>query len=311
MEIRNKNIDLLKSIGIISVITGHTIRRYPINTFINTFHMPLFFFVSGYFYKPKKIKILVNKLIKSLIVPYFILSFLLLIMDLSEGKNIIWKHELIKVLWADGYHSKSLIGSELPYVGIRWFFPALFWCRIIYNYIGQLKQAVTYSIIISISSYILGNYIINIPLGICEGGQAVIFYMSGHYFYLNKKAFKGKLNILFMILFCFLSFRFHGISMADFSYGCYPINIIGAISAIMLFYWLGEWLLKQSFFTKIQKYLLFWGINSLYILCFHILIGRYITTSNMYLQFITHIVVCALLTYLYTIIKKNKIENLN
>lgn len=266
--------------------------------------MPLFFFVSGYFYKPKKFKILAKGLIKSLIVPYLILSFLLLIMDLSEGKNIIWGQELIKILWADGYNNEPLIGSGLPYVGIRWFFPALFWCRIIYNYIGQSKLVVIYSIIISISSYILGRFIINIPLGICEGGQAVIFYMAGHYFCLNRFFFKEKRNILFMVLFCLSSFFFHGISMADFSYGCYPINIIGAISAIILFYRLGEWLLKQALFTYIQKFVLFWGINSLYILCFHILIGRYITTNNMYLQFITHIVVCALLTYLYITVKK-------
>ena len=43
---REKQIDVLKAFGIILVIIGHT--ASPLNGWIYTFHMPLFFFISGF-----------------------------------------------------------------------------------------------------------------------------------------------------------------------------------------------------------------------------------------------------------------------
>lgn len=42
-------VDTLKFIGILSVILGHI--NFPLNGFIYTWHMPLFFIVSGFFIK--------------------------------------------------------------------------------------------------------------------------------------------------------------------------------------------------------------------------------------------------------------------
>ena len=46
---RIEYIDVTKGIGIMSVLLGHSISlmAHPVNRFILSFHMPLFFFVSG------------------------------------------------------------------------------------------------------------------------------------------------------------------------------------------------------------------------------------------------------------------------
>lgn len=48
MSNRNQQIDILKGIGIICVVLGHCQNVGQVGNFIYTFHMPLFFFCSGY-----------------------------------------------------------------------------------------------------------------------------------------------------------------------------------------------------------------------------------------------------------------------
>ena len=48
---RNENVSLAKGLGIILMVLGHTGFSYYGNGFIYMFHMPLFFFLSGYFLK--------------------------------------------------------------------------------------------------------------------------------------------------------------------------------------------------------------------------------------------------------------------
>ena len=52
---RIETFDILKGIGILFVIVGHTFMK-EIGPFIQSFHMPLFFIVAGYFYKKMPLK---------------------------------------------------------------------------------------------------------------------------------------------------------------------------------------------------------------------------------------------------------------
>ena len=47
--------DVLKGIGILLVVLGHTTISDPMKYMIYCFHMPLFVAVSGYFFHPKAI----------------------------------------------------------------------------------------------------------------------------------------------------------------------------------------------------------------------------------------------------------------
>ena len=76
----NKSIEwatALKAFGIIAVILGHI--ASPLGGFIFSWHMPLFFIISGLFIKTDaNIKDLIIKDWKRLMIPYFVFSALAL-----------------------------------------------------------------------------------------------------------------------------------------------------------------------------------------------------------------------------------------
>lgn len=78
---RNINIDIAKGIGIMLVVIGHT--DSPLHDFIYLFHMPLFFFLSGYAYKKidsyNPIKV-IKKRFKSLYIPFISIQLVYLML---------------------------------------------------------------------------------------------------------------------------------------------------------------------------------------------------------------------------------------
>lgn len=74
-------IDVLKGIGIFLVIMGHTFKENSVFYWVYSFHMPLFFLISGYLIEPKseirKRREFFLKKCKSLLLPFFVFRVLL------------------------------------------------------------------------------------------------------------------------------------------------------------------------------------------------------------------------------------------
>lgn len=90
---RIKEYDVLKGIGILLVVLGHTgISGLPY-TFIYAFHMPLFFFVSGCFYKQRNFLMFLKKKANGLLLPYlfFVVCFFLmsLLLNSVQSNNLL------------------------------------------------------------------------------------------------------------------------------------------------------------------------------------------------------------------------------
>ena len=96
---RNSDLDILKGIGIVLVILGH--QYLPIGHFIYSFHMPLFFLISGYLYYKKEIKESLVKDFRRLIIPYFIGCVFVVSQDVFFA---FLKHDL-------SYIKKSILDS--------------------------------------------------------------------------------------------------------------------------------------------------------------------------------------------------------
>ena len=76
--VQNQNridwIDMAKGYGMLAVIIAH-ICSGPLKLWIYTFHMPLFFFLSGYVFSNKdKFDLFIKKKAKALLIPYFTLG---------------------------------------------------------------------------------------------------------------------------------------------------------------------------------------------------------------------------------------------
>lgn len=63
--------DIAKGIGMLCVILGH-LSLSAINMVVFTFHMPLFFIISGYFMKKQDTRLVIHKKFRQLLIPYFL-----------------------------------------------------------------------------------------------------------------------------------------------------------------------------------------------------------------------------------------------
>lgn len=85
---RIKWIDILRAIAIIFVVIGHTLTEGEVQTYFYSFHIPLFFFISGMLFKNKEEKFatFLIKKIKQLLVPYFCFGIVSILIYAILGK---------------------------------------------------------------------------------------------------------------------------------------------------------------------------------------------------------------------------------
>lgn len=82
MEKRFSFIDVAKGISIVLIVLGHLLKNNIIITWIYSFHVPIFFIITGYLLKTKS-SLKLNKVVKirfkSIMIPYLIFSILVLV----------------------------------------------------------------------------------------------------------------------------------------------------------------------------------------------------------------------------------------
>lgn len=117
-------IDVFRGLGIIAMVMGHIGFGGKFDHFIHAFHMPMFFFISGFFYRRRDYSIgeYVGKKAKSLLIPYisFGIAFYFVKIILS-GFSI---NPLIRLL--------TINTGGLPIAGALWFLTALFYTDVFY-----------------------------------------------------------------------------------------------------------------------------------------------------------------------------------
>lgn len=67
-------VDIAKGIAIICVIIGHTVPHGPLRSALFSFHLPVFFVLSGFTTRLKPVSSMLPSLIKRLLVPYIMLT---------------------------------------------------------------------------------------------------------------------------------------------------------------------------------------------------------------------------------------------
>lgn len=86
---RLQYIDIAKGIAMICIILGH-LGNASINRIVFTFHVPIFFFITGYFTNKKRdLNGFIKNKAKTLLVPYIITSIVIIIIGTLKG--VWWK----------------------------------------------------------------------------------------------------------------------------------------------------------------------------------------------------------------------------
>ena len=213
MKQRIKWIDYLKGITILLVIVGHTIGNYYIRTFIFSFHMPMFFILSGYvssFSKTKEdfIKNTTKSFRKLIISAYTIWIIRIFAYHFVHGDNYSTKQYILSAIYASGKDTKWF-DTYIPAFGMMWFLIALFISRIICDLIWlNIKSAVIRNIIVSILCMIGIAIPVYLPISLDVGCVAVFFYHIGRTIrernnLLDKKSvlfFAGIMWIVYLVL---------------------------------------------------------------------------------------------------------------
>lgn len=150
---RITHIDIFKGIGILFMVMGHIGFSSIFDKWIHAFHMPMFFFISGYL--SKNISELhgggreyILKKTKTLIVPYFSFGIFHFIFWYIAINKMQYHFGLLKnLLWTNTY--------TLPIAGALWFLTALFFVDIFYLLIEKFitYNSLKFFIILLISTF--------------------------------------------------------------------------------------------------------------------------------------------------------------
>lgn len=311
MKKRISFIDITRAFAIFFIALGHTLVHSEhcsmIFKIIYSFHVVLFFIISGYTFKIKEDesfwKFLKKKFLR-IMIPYFIWSLLFLVPYLVLGHSVgdslgtissfDIKDQLINILYGNGNASALKQNSSL------WFLPALFSMEIIYFYIIKLmnknkKSEIPILLFSTVISYVTCYLPIILPWGINTALNLGLCFLIGYLLKKYNLLEKDKLFKLYYIiplliiglLACFLNKE--AVSCIDYVYGNFTLALLSGLSLSIIVMYI-------SYIINNNKLLEYVGKNTMGILIFHkiiILVFQtklgYISTilrnSNIFIEF--------------------------
>lgn len=129
----NSVFSIMKGIAIISVVIGHCAPLPFVESFVNQYHLAVFFFVAGYFFKEKyigDIQFVVKKL-KSLYVPFVISGIVFFLLHPILEYLYVYDAPLSIDKWQSVTFDLCVrLSSSDPLMGAMWFCPALLFVSI-------------------------------------------------------------------------------------------------------------------------------------------------------------------------------------
>lgn len=176
MKNRSGAIDALRIVGILAIIAGHTWDNHLVRVSLYSWHVPLFFFLTGYLWTPRRpVKIELAKRARTLLIPYAV--WILVVGALFE----VWlyfKHQftadgLLNLLWGGNHLGR-------PFSAF-WFVTALFVAVILLRLMQYLPQWVPWVLALFglAVAYAAGPALANIPLSAGVALPALIFVLAG------------------------------------------------------------------------------------------------------------------------------------
>lgn len=181
-------IDITKALGMLTIIWGHIAVGKSV-TFAYSFHIPLFFFLSGMVFVKGKyptIGSFVKRRIQTLIVPYIIYSFITWAVwaafsYATHAKVASYWMPLCETFIAQG--SEGYLVHNVP----LWFVSCLFVVELVYYWIAKLPDI--WNVVACMVMAVVGYVIVNdcsffdfttLPWSIEVAMSAILFYASGH-----------------------------------------------------------------------------------------------------------------------------------
>ena len=276
---RDVSFDVLKGIGICLVLVAHSLGGY-VHTFAYSFHMPLFFLVAGYFFKPRDCKKEFALDFRRIMVPFFFAGILMLLLAMAFSP---FNFESVK---SPSYALEALIygnGSSVNYhkifgnfasIGSVWFLGALFWSRQIFNFLlnkTKGNELLTLVCVIGVISCLIGQYI-QLPYSMIQGLTAIPFLYIGYVAKNNNlltahQLGGGKSIVVISVALWGISTFFGWLDMAQVRWKLFYFpNVLLATAGTYFFYLVSKMICRKTIYVK--QVLAFLGKYSLVLVCF-------------------------------------------
>lgn len=297
-------IDVCKGLGIFLVFIGHTNVSQLSRTlydWIYSFHMPLFYMLSGLVFDKTKYNTFrkyINRRFKTLILPFFILNTILYI--------------IAEVLNLDNVQPQAT--ELLTGVLAMYFIRVLFISEVWYYFINQIGNKPFYklvliAVVIYISSFFKESSVL---LRYILPGLPLLYYGIGNIFKDSIKACVNNATARRLVL-CFMLSVLFSLILLPYRKFTVFMDIILALSGILSLISVGVLLQRVNFFSfvKVKTYIVFIGMNTLIVVAFHqiiynglaVIIDEFITMS--FLSGIIRLLLSfVVLTYLCRFINK-------
>ncbi len=273
-------IDLFRSVGIIFMVMGHIGFGDVFYYFIHAFHMPMFFWISGYLFKHRtkeemSFGAFVLKKVKTLLVPYIVFGAAHCLFDACVKlvtNETVEIESMLNLLWFNTH--------KLPICGALWFLTSLFFADIIFFLIDRYIQnkplkAVVIAAIAVAGCLLKSVFSVTLPFALGTSFVGVGLYYIGHLFrkYGEKKIIHTAMNlswlptILLGIATVVLIFVNQEINMRKEIYGIIPLFWINAVLCVIEGMNLSKLIYKFIQGNIIGKWLTEIGKNSIVYVC--------------------------------------------
>lgn len=293
-EISHNNfIAIMKALGIILMVVGHSGCPNILYRFLALFHMPLFFFCSGYFFKePMSLndcKYFIIRRVKGLYFPYIKWCIFFLIFHNLFYHLYLYDHQTIQLYSLKDFIDRlwhvlfTMTGHEQLLDGF-WFLKQLFLASIANCFISYTLRKWSWNI----KHYVLILTFVSLSIlskfygwGLPIIWDLSIVFLSMSYFYsgyffkmIKRNSSSYHLNVLFC-LFVLLLFVFvfdDNLDMLYYSYNTLLIYYI--ISMFGIYMMLNISILLEK--CKLKNVLYYIGNHTMIILVFHLLLFKFV-----------------------------------
>ena len=258
---RNSVIDNMRGLGILLMVLGHSSIPFPLYKIIFTFHMPLFFLLSGYLYKERPLREIVRHNYEKVLKPYMwcLLLCTPICLYFYKGDWLLTCLFTKNVPMICGFDWNGQIGP-------LWFLLAYFVSSILLWAVKRIgKKYIEVGVLLllfELMIFIIMKWNSVLPFQLSQATGCALFAYIGS---LGKAWFKSVKRWWLVVLISALLFipisYFGYLSMASMDYKLNVLQLLGGLSGTVLLY---------SFvrFAKIERTA--WiGRNAMPILCFH------------------------------------------